>query len=313
MSLFDPEGTTMSLKFIKPEKLMLASHPEYREKWVQERIAEDPSILGLGDIVLKDKERNLPRGGRLDLLFQDAESSTRYEVEIMLGSTDESHIIRTIEYWEVERKRYPQYEHYAVIVAEDITSRFLNVIGLFNGFIPLIALQMNALKFGDQISLVFTKVFDALSLGMPDEDEEVQAVTDRNYWETVRGTKETVALADDMLDLIQTFAPDIDLKYNKFYIGLAKDGQPNNFALFRARKNSFISNIRLASSPDIDQQLETAGIEVMDYDKKWSRYRLRLSKNDIVKNSALLLRLLKMSYGVDPEVAPVGMKAKAGI
>lgn len=303
----------MSLKFIKPEKLMLASHPEYREKWVQERIAEDPSILGLGDIVLKDKERNLPRGGRLDLLFQDAESSTRYEVEIMLGSTDESHIIRTIEYWEVERKRYPQYEHYAVIVAEDITSRFLNVIGLFNGFIPLIALQMNALKFGDQISLVFTKVFDALSLGMPDEDEEVQAVTDRNYWETVRGTKETVALADDMLDLIQTFAPDIDLKYNKFYIGLAKDGQPNNFALFRARKNSFISNIRLASSPDIDQQLETAGIEVMDYDKKWSRYRLRLSKNDIVKNSALLLRLLKMSYGVDPEVAPVGMKAKAGI
>ncbi len=162
----------------------------------------------------------------------------------------------------------PQYDDYAVIVAEDITSRFLNVIGLFNGFIPLIALQMSALKFGDQISVVFTKVFDALSLGMPDEDEEVQAVTDRNYWETVRGTKETVALADDMLDLIKTFAPDLELKYNKFYIGLAKDGQPNNFVLWRARKSSFTSDIRLASSPDIDQQLETAGIEVMEYDKK---------------------------------------------
>ena len=80
----------------------------------------------------------------------------------MLGSTDESHIIRTIEYWDVERKRYPQYDHYAVIVAEDITSRFLNVIGLFNGFIPLIALQMIALKFGDQITLAFTKVVDAM-------------------------------------------------------------------------------------------------------------------------------------------------------
>jgi hypothetical protein len=45
----------MSLKFIKPEKILLASHPEYREKWVQERIAEDPSILGLGEIVLKDR------------------------------------------------------------------------------------------------------------------------------------------------------------------------------------------------------------------------------------------------------------------
>ena len=128
----------------------------------------------------------------------------------MLGSTDESHIIRTIEYWDLERRRYPQYDHYAVIAAEDVTSRFLNVIGLFNGSIPLIALQMSALKFGDQISLVFTKVFDAVSLGKPDEDEEVQEVTDRNYWETVRGTKETVALADDMLGLIKTFAPDLE-------------------------------------------------------------------------------------------------------
>src|SRR5258708_2750790 len=169
----------MSLKFIKPEKMLLAIHPEYREKWVQERIAEDPSILGLGDLVLKDKERTLPRGGRLDLLLQDAESNTRYEVEIMLGSTDESHIIRTIEYWDLEKRRYPQYDHYGVIVAEDITSRFLNVISLFNGFIPLIALQMNALRFEERISLIFTKVMDATSLGMPDDDEAVQSVTDR--------------------------------------------------------------------------------------------------------------------------------------
>jgi hypothetical protein len=76
----------MSLKFIKPERLLLLNHPEYREVWVQQRIAEDPSILGLGDLVLKDKERIQPRGGRLDLLLQDAESSTRYEVEVMLGS-----------------------------------------------------------------------------------------------------------------------------------------------------------------------------------------------------------------------------------
>jgi len=278
----------------------LANHPEYREKWVQDRIAEDPSILGLGDLVLKDKERSQPHGGRLDLLFQDVESSTRYEVEVMLGPTDESHIIRTIEYWDVERKRYPQYDHYAVIAAEDITSRFLNVIGLFNGSIKLIALQMSALKFGDQISLVFTKVIDAFALGMPDEDEEVQAVTDRSYWES-RGTKETVALADEMLVLVKTFAPELELKYNKFYIGLAKDGQPHNFAIFKAKKNSFRVEVRVGSSPDIDQELEAAGIDVMDYDSKWKRYRLRLTKNDIKKHPDLLLKLLKMAYGLDTD------------
>jgi hypothetical protein len=291
----------LALKFIKPERVWLANSPEYREKWVQQRLEEDPSILGLGDIVLKDKERSQPSGGRLDLLLQDAESNTRYEVEIMLGRTDESHIVRTIEYWDVERRRYPQYDHYAVIVAEDITSRFLNVIGLFNGQIPIIAVQMSALKFGDQISLIFTKVIDAVALGMPGEDEEVQAVTDRSYWEH-RGTKQTVALADEMLTLIKTFAPELELKYNKFYIGLAREGQPNNFVTFRAKKNSFRAEIRLGSSPGIDQMLEAAGIEVMDYDAKWGRYRLRLTKSDIGKHSDLLLKLLKMSYGLDVEV-----------
>jgi len=297
----------MSLKFIKPERISLANHSEYREKWVQDRIAEDPSILGLGDLILKDKERSQPHAGRLDLLFQDAELTTRYEVEVMLGSADESHIIRTIEYWDVERKRYPQYDHYAVIVAEDITSRFLNVISLFNGFIPLIALQMSALKFGDQISLVFTKVVDAVSLGLDDEGEEVQAAADRNFWETERGTKETVALADEMLDLVRTFAPQMELKYNKYYIGLAKDGQPNNFAIFFPKKVGFHTNIYLKSSPQIDQQLASAGIDVMDYDKRGGAYRLRLTKGDIKKHSELLLRLLKMAYGLEVE-SPVALK-----
>lgn len=134
------------MKFVKPEKFFLKTHPELREKWVQELIAADPSILGLGDLVLRDQERIQPRAGRLDLLLQDPESTRRFEVELQLGATDEAHIIRTIEYWDIERKRYPQYEHCAVLIAEDITSRFLNVIALFNGTIPLIAIQMNAVR-----------------------------------------------------------------------------------------------------------------------------------------------------------------------
>ncbi|KGG17208.1 hypothetical protein EV07_0643 [Prochlorococcus sp. MIT 0603] len=63
--------------------------------------------MGIGDIILKDKERIHQGAGRLDLLLQDADGSGRYEVEIQLGTTDESHIIRTIEYWDIERKRYP--------------------------------------------------------------------------------------------------------------------------------------------------------------------------------------------------------------
>ena len=92
----------------KPERILLKGHPDFNEKWVQARIAEDPSLLGLGDVILKDKERVQSSAGRLDLLLQDTEDEHRFEVEIQLGKTDESHIIRTLEYWDIERKRYPQ-------------------------------------------------------------------------------------------------------------------------------------------------------------------------------------------------------------
>ena len=166
----------MGHNYLKPERLSLKGHPDLNEKWVQDLIADDPSILGLGDLVLRDKERRQPRAGRLDLLLQDSDSQRRYEVEIQLGSTDESHIIRTIEYWDIEKKRYPQYEHCAVLVAEDVTSRFLNVLSLFNGTMPFIAIQMQALQVGDNVTLVFTKVMDEFSRGLVDEDEEAEAV-----------------------------------------------------------------------------------------------------------------------------------------
>src|SRR3954452_24571323 len=181
--------------FIRPERIWLHTSGEYTEKWVQDQIAADPKMLNLGNIILKDKERMQPRAGRLDLLCQDEDTNRRFEVELQLGKTDESHIIRTIEYWDVERKRYPQYEHCAVIVAEEITARFLNVINLFNGHIPLVAIQMSAWRVGDAMTLIFTKVLDELSLGLVDEDEEVAEVTDRTFWEEQAAPK-TVAMAD---------------------------------------------------------------------------------------------------------------------
>ena len=115
-------------EYVTHHKVPLKAHPAFTEKWLQQRIADDPTLLGLGDLDVKDVERSQHRAGRLDLLMYDAESSTRYEVEIQLGATDESHIIRTIEYWDIERRRYPQYDHVAVIIAEEITARFFNVI-----------------------------------------------------------------------------------------------------------------------------------------------------------------------------------------
>jgi predicted transport protein len=282
--------------YAKPTRVWLKTHPDLSEKWLQDRIGEDPSLLGLGDLVLRDRERPQVGAGRLDLLLQDAETSRRYEVEIQLGKTDESHIIRTIEYWDIERKRYPQYDHVAVIVAEDITSRFLNVIGLFNGFIPLVAIQLSAIQVGDTVSLVFSKVIGEMSLGLVDEDEEVRAPADRSYWEK-RGSKQTLAMADEMFGWLHELDPSLELKYNKFYIGLAKEGRPNNFVTFRPQKVGVRLEIKLERSDETQAELDLSGLDVMDYDSHWGYYRIRVGKADLTKHKDLLISLMSKAHG----------------
>ena len=282
------------MELIKPDPVSIRNHPELSEKWVQDQLANDPTILGLGDVILKDRERIQPKAGRLDLLLQDFDFTHRYEVEIQLGATDESHVIRTIEYWDIERKRYPQYDHTAVIVAEDITSRFLNVINLFNGMIPLIAIQMRAFQFEGKIFLIFTKVVDLLQLGTVEEDEE-QEPTDRTYWES-RSSKKIVSMADQFLEMAKEHDPGLELKYNKFYIGLAKDGIANNFLSFRPKKGFIRLEVRIKKNDETQEKLETAGLDVMEYDSRWGRYRIRLQPGDIEKYKDTLEDVVAEAY-----------------
>lgn len=285
------------INLITPEKINLLNHPTLTEKWVQDIIAENPSILGLGDLVLKDAERIQPRAGRLDLLFQDSEEDRRYEVEVQLGKVDESHIIRTIEYWDIERKRdlANKYEHYAVIIAEDINSRFLNVISLLNRTIPLIVIKMEAYKHENNHWLTFTIVLSEF-YQYSDEEEEVKEITDRGYWEK-RGTPETVILADKLLNIIKEFDGEYELKYNKFYIGLAKNGQPNNFVVFRPKKTKTTMEIKLEQSEELDKIMENAGLDLMDYNSRWGVYRIRISNRDLIENKELITKLLKRASG----------------
>lgn len=281
--------------YVKNERISLKLHPQLTEKWVQDLIAQDPAILGLGDLELRDAERTQPRAGRLDLLLQDADNR-RYEVEIQLGQTDETHIIRTLEYWDLERKRYPQYDHCAVIIAEDITSRFLNVISLFNGTIPLIAIQMQALKVADNLTLVFTTVMSELTRGLVDEDEDAAAApTDRPYWED-KGSRETLQLADQLLLLVKARDPSLELKYNKFYIGLARDGQPSNFITLRPRRNTLNMEPRLPKTEETDTLIEEAGFDTLPYDARWGRYRLSLQKEDLTAKRDALAALIAAAY-----------------
>jgi hypothetical protein len=284
------------MKHVRIAPIDLKASKEINEVWIHDRIAEDPSILGLGDVAVRDRERIHPGAGRLDMLLQDTESTARYEVEIQLGPTDPSHIIRTLEYWDIERKRYPQYEHIAVIIAEDITSRFLNVISLFNGSIPIIAIQMRAVQMPDGVGLIFTKILDATQRGLEDEDEEAYTPADRAYWES-RATPAAVKMADHILELTRSFAPsDIQLTYKKPYIGFQVGGKSVLFALCRPRKNTINLEVRLPQSPEMNERLEKSGVPLLEYQRRWGCYRIRLAASDLTKHCEVLQDMLQAAY-----------------
>lgn len=286
----------MVQNYVTHTAINMRKDPRFGEIFIQDLIAQDPSVLGLGELTLKDKERRQNRAGRLDLLLQDPETFRRYEVEVQLGPTDESHIIRTLEYWDIERKLYPQYEHCAVIVAEEITARFLNVISLFNGAIPLIAIKMQTIQVGDATTVVFTKVLDEVRRGLVDEDEIVSGPTvDRAFWEQNAGP-EIVRVADKILEMLVQIDGAISLSFTKHYIGLKHAGQPALFVIFERRKNAALLEIRLPDSDGTRAALEESGLVLLPYDRHFGRYRIRVTSAEVDQNVDLIKQLLRAAY-----------------
>lgn len=247
------------------------------ESWVQGLLAEDPTLLGLGDLDVRETERRQPHAGRLDMLLSDPDTSTRYEVELQLGATDESHIIRTIEYWDLERRRYPQYEHIAVIVAEEITSRFFNVISLFNGFIPIVAIQMTALQVDDsRVSLVFTKVLDHVTLGTDEEDGS--ETVDRAYWEK-KSSDSVMGMVDQIHSMVmEQDSAEVGLSYKKHFIGLVQGGIANNYVALTPRRKWVVASFRIPQSEKITDMIDEAGIGTLPYDRWFRHYRLKVAR-----------------------------------
>ena len=255
-------------EFRNLEKVSLAALPDFNEAQVQEYIFKNPEVLDLGELHGLRREHIQQSGGRLDMILEGGD--TWYEVEIQLGPTDPSHIIRTIEYWDNERWRYPNVEHVAVLIAEDVTGRFFNVISLFNKHIPLIAFQMTAFKTDDgDMTLTFSKVLDLVSR---DPESELAPMTyDLDFWLENVGQERM----DVSHQIFQDLLPPEDgfrMKYNKYYIGVLKDGVVKNFIEIEPQKSATVLRVKLPRTDEYDEVL--SGLDSR-YDNQWGRYRIR--------------------------------------
>jgi len=189
------------------------------EFWLRDKIYDDPAILGLGNLQGVTKEKAQPQGSRLDILLKNPEDDSMYEVEIQLGATDESHIIRTIEYWESEKRRWPRRSHTAVLIAELITNRFFNVVNLLSQAVPIIGIQANVVQVGDAHALHFTKMIDSYQ----EQEEPVQQTYDEQHW--IKESPGALDCARWYSKALEKLYGSIPLKYVQTYISLTVAGK----------------------------------------------------------------------------------------
>lgn len=266
----------------------------YDEYWLQDQIFNNPSVLGLGDLDVVSKEKKQSSGGKLDLLLKDPEDDKMFEVEVMLGATDESHIIRTIEYWDLERKRWPKRQHFAVLVAESITRRFFNVIQLLSLSIPVIAVQANIIEADGKRILHFNKVLD--SYEEPEEEGRgPEGVFNEQWWRA--NAPWNLTNAEALLKLVHPDIEKLEIGFTKNYVSLAADG--SIYFTFR-RRNGGKSHLTIwlgdANIPAATAALDEKAVpyDLKPYNNEGQLLRLSVHQKLIEANPDLFLKIASL-------------------
>lgn len=277
-----------SVTFARQMSIRDAGHDEF---WLQKYIYDNPACLGLGELESLQRERTQPTGGRLDILLKDPADDAMYELELMLGETDETHIVRMIEYWDNEKRRWPQRQHFAVLVAEHINRRFFNVIHLLSHSIPIIAIQVALIEGGSgREILFFTKVLDTyeeIDDGTSLDDSKVYT---RDDW--IKNANWTVATADKLLNVTSDVLPGATLNYLKYYIAVTA-GNYNVFWLHKRGGYKTLLRFRVAMpmQTDVAALLDARNIS---YVTKPKRLSITVDQSMIEKEAEMFQSIAKV-------------------
>jgi hypothetical protein len=357
-----------SWPFVKSEPISLDGNPELGLNWIYERIAEDPEILGLGAIRIRERVAAEAGASCRQLVSERAAAKSTCAVVVKTGATDDSQLVEAIEAWGREWARNGQTPVEAVMVAEQISPRFLNVASLISNRIPIRAVQMQAIRVGQAMTVIFTPLAgspdtiqtqaaaepappsassaespapadtatlaaanpvsaersnaldDALTLDEPSWDRfevstpqgirqlaaepvvsraflsdaaPIRPIPDRGYWE--RSDHTAVAMADQLLSAVQALDPTLELDYQENYIGLARGGEPVDFARFRPEPGALVVGLRLERNPLIELGIAQAGLEQLR-EGTAEGYALRLSQADFEAQRGPASRLMRLAY-----------------
>lgn len=262
------------------------------EFWLQDLIYSNPDKLSLGKLIPVRKEKKQISGGKLDILLKDPEDNSMYEVEVMLGETDPSHIIRAIEYWDNEKRRYPQRQHFCVLVAESFDRRYFNVIQLLSQNIPMIAIQADMIELNGQHILHFSKILDIYV--EPEEEIEAAKATEKTWREKANWT---LTASKKLYDIISNNTKNISLNYTQSYISIMINGKNTYLFDKRTKPNSFFwFNVKDEEKEQAIRKLLTENNIEFNFNNKYKDFSFIVTDNFFDENKDLFQKLHELKY-----------------
>jgi len=261
----------------------------YNEYWLQNQIWENPNCLGIGELESISKEKVTSSGGRLDILLKNPLDDSMYEVEVMLGETDASHIIRTIEYWDLIKRKWAQRQHFAVLVAERITKRFFNVIQLLSNSVPLIAIQVNIVDINGTRSLHFTKILDIYE-EPEDEDPTTDAKYSEDYWK--KKSLSALEIAKKLFENTKDIYKNSTILFRKSRITISCDGY-NQMTVHQRKGTRALLLFRFGDKKDeIQTLLESINIS---YTERTKQFSIMLNEKELDEHMGVFLQIAELN------------------
>ncbi len=96
---------------------------------------------------------------------------------------------------------------------------------------------------------------------------------------------------DTIINDVSQYASGFELKYNRAYIGLSKNGITSNFIFFRPKKNYVYLYSKCEETPERSDTLDNTDLEWI-YSTRSRGYRIKINKVEEYKNNRLVIESL---------------------
>ena len=251
------------------------------EKDIQEIVAKNPSLLGLGELKLQERERRYKDGTILDLLFNGV-NNAQYLVEIQLGDIDADHITRIENYYEMEKEETPNKKIIPVIIAEDV-NKYLKILLKRTKDIQLVIIKMDVEK------LKFNIV--DISNAIKNTNYEI---VDRETFEK-NNKKNNINIFNRLCDIFNQITTDYKLTYGTNNKVTLKGKYTKNFISFRLHQGAVRTIVTINETNYWDSKLNLFGNVKVKSNKG---YTLTISDNTLknTNNVKIIEELFQEAY-----------------